>query len=557
MLQASDICKRYGDLAVLDRVTFTINPGDRIGLVGPNGSGKTTLLRILTGHERPDRGSVKMDPSNLVVGYLEQGLTYRAEDTLDDVLRQEQRDLVEAEIQVAEFAEALSSTTGERQRRLLDAYAEALTRLERLALRQTPEHEVEQVLSGLDLAHLPLSTPVEHLSGGQKTRLGLARLLIRKPQILLLDEPTNHLDIEALEWLESWLSQYDGAALIVSHDRTFLDRTVNWIYELDERTHRLTAYPGNYTEYLQARRREAERHWEAYTAQQERIAQLTGEARRLSNYAGSIERGTIDFSIRKIAKGIARRAVVQRRRIERELEAEKVEKPRLSWHMKLEFVDTPESGQEVLRFENLAIGYDRDSLVRDINEILVQGERVALLGANGTGKTTLLRTITGKIAPLAGKITIGSNVKIGYYAQEQENLDPTSTPFATIRQAAAISDTEVRSFLHYFLFAGDDVFVPIRSLSYGERARLVLARLVASGCNCLLLDEPINHLDIPSRASFEQAMTAFEGTVLAVVHDRYFIREFATHVWAIEGGFIRNYVDLEDYQRRRDRQLEP
>ncbi|MGC9468106.1 MAG: ribosomal protection-like ABC-F family protein [Anaerolineae bacterium] len=557
MLQASDICKRYGDLAVLDRVTFTINPGDRIGLVGPNGSGKTTLLRILTGHERPDRGSVKMDPSNLVVGYLEQGLTYSAEDTLDDVLRQEQRDLAEAEIQVAEFAEALSSATGERQRRLLDAYAEALTRLERLALRQTPEHEVEQVLSGLDLAHLPLSTPVGHLSGGQKTRLGLARLLIRKPQILLLDEPTNHLDIEALEWLECWLSQYDGAALIVSHDRTFLDRTVNWIYELDERTHRLTAYPGNYTEYLQARRRETERHWEAYTAQQERIAQLTGEARRLSNYAGSIERGTIDFSIRKIAKGIARRAVVQRRRIERELEAEKVEKPRLSWHMKLEFVDTPESGQEVLRFENLAIGYDGDSLVRDINEILVQGERVALLGANGTGKTTLLRTITGEIAPLAGKITIGSNVKIGYYAQEQENLDPTSTPFATIRQAAAMSDTEVRSFLHYFLFAGDDVFVPIRSLSYGERARLVLARLVASGCNCLLLDEPINHLDIPSRASFEQAMTAFEGTVLAVVHDRYFIREFATHVWAIEGGFIRNYVDLEDYQRRRDRQLEP
>jgi ATP-binding cassette, subfamily F, member 3 len=402
---------------------------------------------------------------------------------------------------------------------------------------------------------LSLDTPVRYLSGGQKTRLGLARLLIRQPQILLLDEPTNHLDIEALEWLERWLTSYTGAILIVSHDRTFLDRTVNWIFELDAQTHRLTPFVGNYSDYLEAKRRQIEQQQAAYNAQQERIAQLTGEARRLSGYANSIERGTIDFGPRKIAKGIARRATVQRRRIERELAEDRVERPGLSWQMKLEFVNTPESGQDVLVFDHVNVGYDGQPMISDIHQILRQGERVALIGPNGAGKTTFLRAIRGELTPLAGEIRVGTNVKIGYYAQEQENFEPESTPFETIRQIAAMSETETRSFLHYFLFTGDEVFTPNRSLSYGERARLMLARLVASGCNCLLLDEPINHLDIPSRASFEQAMTAFEGTVLAVVHDRYFIREFATRVWAIQGGQLKNYVDLEDYQRLRRQQL--
>jgi len=551
MLQASDICKRYGDVHLLDRVNFTINPGDRVGLVGPNGCGKTTLMRVLVGEIRLDRGSVRTDPPATVVGYLEQGLTYGDTDTLVDVLRSEQRLLRQAEDDVERLAVALASAEGQEQARLLDAYAEALSDLEQLARVQTSEHEVTEVLEGLDLDHLSLDTPVAHLSGGQKTRLGLARLLVRRPQILLLDEPTNHLDIEALEWLESWLSTYAGAVLIVSHDRAFLDGTVNWIFELDARTHRLTAYPGTYADYVAAKRRETERQWEAYNAQQERLAQLAGEARRLTGYANSIEQGTIDFAPRKIAKGIARRAVVQRKRIERELAKDRLERPGLSWHMKLEFLDTPESGQDVLIFDHVDVGYPGYPLIRGVDRFLRQGERVALIGPNGTGKTTLLRTITGELPALAGEVRLGTNVKIGYYAQEQENLDPDITPFATISATAAMSETEARSFLHYFLFTGDEVFTPVRSLSYGERARLVLARLVASGCNLLLLDEPINHLDIPSRASFEQAMTAFEGTVLAVVHDRYFIEAFATRVWAVHDGELRGYVDLEDYQRIR------
>jgi ATP-binding cassette, subfamily F, member 3 len=555
MLQVSNISKRYGDVRILENVSFVVSAGDRVGLVGPNGCGKTTLLRIVTGREQPDRGGIALDPPDAVVGYLEQGLTYEDSETLDDVLRADQRKLAQAEDDVAHYAGTLAETTGAEQERMLEAYANALAELEQLAQTLTSEHEAAQVLAGLGLDHLPLSTPVAHLSGGQKTRLGLARLLIQRPRVLLLDEPTNHLDIDALEWLENWLATYRGAVMIVSHDRTFLDRTANWIFELSEETHKLTPYPGSYSDYLEAKQQEIKRQWEAYTAQQERIAQLTGEARRLSGYANSIEKGTIDFSVRKIAKGIAHRAVIQRRRIERELEENELERPKtMAWHMKLQFVDTPESGQDVLMFEDLAIGYDGEPLVRDINQMLRHGERVALVGPNGMGKTTLLRTIMGKLPPVAGTLKIGANVQLGYYAQEQENLDPNSTPFSTVRQIAAMSDTDVRSFLHYFLFTSDNVFLPVQQLSYGERARLVLARLVAQGCNCLLLDEPINHLDIPSRASFEQAMTAFEGTVLAVVHDRYFIREFATRVWAIEDGELRSYVDFDEYQRIRQRQ---
>lgn len=557
MLQVSNISKHYGDLQVLNQISFVVNPGDRVGLIGPNGCGKTTLLRILSGHERPDHGSVNIDPPAAVIGYLEQGLTYGDDDTLDTVLRAEHRRIEALDAELIYLGEALAAATGAELARLMDAYGEAVAQLEHLSRTLPTEHETARVLAGLGLTSLPLSMPVAHLSGGQKTRLGLARLLLQQPEILLLDEPTNHLDIEALEWLEEWLSSYRGAVLIVSHDRTFLDRTVNWIFELNELTHGCAAYPGNYSDYLEAKQREIERQWEAYSAQQERIAQLSGEARRLSGYAGSIEAGTIDFSIRKIAKGIARRAVVQRRRIERELEQERVERPRLTWQMKLEFVETPASGQDVVTLSHVAVGYDQVVLVDDVTDILRQGERVALIGPNGAGKTTLLRVIGGQLLPLSGTVRLGANVRLGYYAQEQENLDPTSTPFATVRQVASMSDTDVRSFLHHFLFTGDEVFTPVQSLSYGERARLVLARLVAEGCNLLLLDEPINHLDIPSRASFEQAIVNFEGTVLAVVHDRYFIRQFATRVWAIHGETLHSYVDLEDYQRIRRRSESP
>ena len=551
MLQLSNICKRYGDVTVLENVSFIANPGDRLGLLGPNGCGKTTLLRIIAGQEQPDQGSVQFNPPDLRLGYLEQGQRYAEGDTLADFLQVGETALEAAAARVAQLATALATAGGAEQARLMESYSEALAELEALTEAQTPLHEVEAVLAGLGLGDIPLDTPVANLSGGQKTRLGLARALTHKPRLLLLDEPTNHLDIEALEWLEAWLRVYRGAVLLVSHDRMLLERTVDTILELDPETHTVTPYPGTFDDYIQAKVREREKQWAAYKDQQERIARLQAGVRRLSDYAGSIERGTIDFSVRKIAKGIARRATVQRRRIERELEQERAEKPRPTWQLKLVFENTPESGQDVLILEDVAVGYEGLPLVHGVNQVLRAGERVALVGPNGAGKTTLLRIIAGQLTPLAGEARLGANVKLGYQAQEQETLDPESTPFDTIVEVAAMSETGIRSFLHYFLFTGDEAFVPVKALSYGERARLVLARLVATGCNFLMLDEPINHLDIPSRAKFEQAMRAFTGTVLAVVHDRYFIRGFATHVWAIHDGTLRSYLDLEQLQRAR------
>jgi ATP-binding cassette subfamily F protein 3 len=556
MLQLSNICKQYGDTPILRNISFTLNAGERLGLIGPNGCGKTTLLRIAARQLAPDAGSVQYSPPDLRVGYLAQGQQYGKNETLADFLHVSDRAVDAAAARVAEMAEALAVAEGAEHKAYVESYDKALADLASVTETQTPLHQAQAVLAGLGLDQVGVDSPVDSLSGGQKTRLGLARVLLHRPQLLLLDEPTNHLDIDALEWLEGWLQSYSGAVLLVTHDRLFLERTVNTILELDSETHTTAIYPGTFDEYVNAKVREHEKQWAAYKEQQERIARLRSSIRQHSDYARSIEHGTINFAIRKIAKGIARQAVVQRRRLERELAQERVEKPReRSWQMKLSFDNTPESGQDVLVLKELTIGYDGVPLLTHIDQVLCAGERVALIGANGAGKTTLLRVIAGELAALAGEYRLGTNVKMGYFAQEQETLDMQSTPLECISQVAAMTETDTRAFLHCFLFTGDDVFVPIGSLSHGERARLVLACLVASGCNFLLLDEPINHLDIPSRARFEQAMQAFEGTVLAVVHDRYFIQALATRVWAIRGGTLKSYVDLEQARRARSGQV--
>jgi ATP-binding cassette subfamily F protein 3 len=554
MLQLSNIGKRYGDVTILESVSFVANPGDRLGLIGPNGCGKTTLLRIIAGQEQPDEGSVQFSPPGLWLGYLEQGLHYAEKDRLADFLQVGEAALDEAAARVEQLANGLATADGAEQARLMKAYGEALAELEALAEAQTEIHEVEAVMAGLGLSDVEMDTPIANLSGGQKTRLGLARLLKQKPQLLLLDEPTNHLDIEALEWLEAWLRDYRGAALIVSHDRTFLDNTVSKVLDLDPETHTVVEYTGNYSDYIKAWERKWEKQWARWRDQQAEVRRVRQDIMRTKNQALSVELTTTpgEPGVRRIAKKVAKKAKSRQKKLERYLESEeRVEKPQPTWQMKLAFENTPESGRDVLVLQDVAIGYEGVELARGIEQVLRAGERVAMIGPNGSGKTTLLRVIAGQLAPLAGEARLGANVKLGYYAQEQETLNPESTPFETIVRVAPMSETEARSFLHYFLFAGDEVFVPVEALSYGERARLALASLVATGCNFLMLDEPINHLDIPSRTRFEQAMQAFEGTVLAVVHDRYFIRGFATAIWAIHDGTLRRYVDLEDLQRGR------
>jgi len=445
MLVVNRIGKAYGDNVVLHDVGFTVNHGDRIGLIGPNGCGKTTLLRIIVGLEPPDEGTVVLTAPDVRIGYLEQALTCAETATVGEVLLPQ---IEQSEAEIERLAVQMALAAQDDLPPLMEAYARVLDRLEAGGGYRMMA-EMETVLTGLGLDHLGLETPVRILSGGQKTRLGLARLLLEKPNLLLLDEPTNHLDIDALEWLETFIGRYDGAVLIVSHDRTFLDRTVNTILELDPVEHTLRPYPGNYSTYLEAKEREYAQLWAKYHDQQERIAQYRKTISGFETYARNIEQGTINFAIRKVAKGIARKAVVQKRRLERYLESEElVDKPQRSWQMKFDLDVTPGS-QDVLVIEKLSMGFGERILFQEATLTLRAGERVVLVGPNGCGKTTFLRILTGEIAPLKGYVRIGPGVKIGYYSQEQEGLDNEADAFTEIRRIALLGDTETRNFLHY------------------------------------------------------------------------------------------------------------
>ena len=417
--------------------------------------------------------------------------------------------------------------------------------LEQISTQSDITNHMPAVLASLGLGDMPLDTPVSILSGGQKTRLVLAGLLLNNPQLLLLDEPTNHLDIAMLAWLEDWLEAYRGGALIVSHDRTFLDNTVTGILELDAVSHTIKPYAGNYSVYIQQKESEQARHRQQYQDQQDEIRRLKRAAGHTRGLAKMRKGGKADDGD-KFAKGFfanRSRGTVQRaqnieKRVERLLNEERIDKPLQGWQMKVDFADTPASGRDVLVLEDLVVGYGEKALLQDINQTVRFGTRLVLTGANGSGKTSLLKTITGLIPPLAGRARLGANVRVGYMAQEQETLDAALNVLETLQEYAAGNQTEARSFLHKFLFKGDDVFVPVGSLSYGERARLYLACLVASNCNFLIMDEPINHMDIPSRSRFEEALRQFEGTVLAVVHDRHFIRQFASALWEVKDGKV-------------------
>jgi len=542
MLSVSNLSKSYGIETVLKEISFNLNTGERLGLVGPNGSGKTTLLRILIGEEVPDTGGLHYDPPALDVGYLPQGLAPAPEETIGSFLARLDGDLDELSARLERLAARLAETPDQKQ--LQNDYDSLLVQIERAAAAASRR---PAALAALGLDHLPVNTPASHLSGGQKTRLALAGVLLASPKLLLLDEPTNHLDLKMLEWLEDWLLAFQGAVLVVSHDRAFLDRIATGILEVDPATHTIRPYVGNYTAYLEAKLAEQERQWQAYNDQQEEIARLRRAAAAVRDAARFKKGGKGDsgdkfakgFFGNRATKGTIGRAKHLEERLEKLLTEERVEKPKAGWQMKLDFGEAPASGKDVLSARGLAVGYDTGPLLCDLDLHIRQGARVALVGENGAGKTTLLRTISGAIPPLAGELRLGANVRVGYMAQEQEDLEAGGNAFTQIRALASLSETEVRAFLHQFLFSGDQVFTPVKSLSYGERARLSLARLVASGCNFLLLDEPLNHLDIPSRSRFEQALAAFDGTVLAVVHDRFFIDGFASEIWEVEGQSIR------------------
>lgn len=546
MLTAHHIYKTYGIKPILQDISFSISHTERIGLLGPNGCGKTTLMRILAGIEQPDSGTVSSTRSNLRIGYLTQGMEFDPKTTLHTALSPDSVSQAELETEIASLASSLVSNPQDIT--LQAQYDAVLYQLESIG------DQPLAILGPLGLSDISLDTPVKHLSGGQKTRLMLARILLQEPNLLLLDEPTNHLDIEMLERLEDWLKQFQGAALIVSHDRAFLDNTVTSILELDASTHEVYSYAGNYSDYNKQKETELQKQMNLFLDQQNEIRRMKADIARTKDQAAKTERaassiriGGSDYKMKGyksyqqgIAKKVAKKAKSREKKLERFLESDElIERPHSSWSIKLDFGAPAHQSKDVLVTESFSIGYTPGiPLLEGLNLSIRAGQRIGLTGSNGSGKTTLIRTIAGKLRPLAGRLKLGTTVRLGYMAQEQELLNPSLNALQTIQSVASFNETETRNFLHYFLFKGDDTLRPTSELSFGERAHLQLGTLIAQGCTFLLLDEPINHLDIPSRARFEEALVNFKGTILAVVHDRYFLERFASHIWHVKDGEI-------------------
>ncbi len=531
-----DVGKSFGAERIFAGVSFQIDEHDRIGLVGPNGAGKSTLLNLLAGREEPDEGIIAT-ARNLRIGYLTQTVDFQPQHTLREEMLTVFAEVRDWEHELNELAVELAATADSiLHKQLLQRYDDLQTRFEH-ADGYTYENRVAQVLDGLGFTREQQEAPVMNLSGGQQTRAALGKLLLQEPDLLLLDEPTNHLDLAALEWLETYLASWRHALVVVAHDRYFLDRVVSRTIEMA--FGRIEEYPGNYTRYIQLREERMERRLREYEAQQEHIAR------------------TEEF-IRRYKAGQRSREARGRQKLLNRLE--RVERPQDFPEMHFEFSPVIDSGQVVLSTQKLSVGYGVEQnqataptvLVHVADLELLRGDRAGLVGPNGSGKTTLLRTIIGELPPLSGHVYPGHNVRIGYYSQTHSRLDTQRTILDEIRHVSTLSEEGARTFLGRFLFTGDDVFKPIAALSGGERSRVALALLTLQGSNCLVLDEPTNHLDLQSRQFLEEVLSEFEGTLLFVSHDRYFIDRLATKLWVIEDGVLIPYLgNYTDYRTRK------
>jgi len=510
---AEYLTKYYGAQDVFSNISFQISHGDRIALVGANGVGKTTLLRIIASLETPDSGRLSTAKS-LRIGYLSQRADLSSGRALYEEMREVFADLRAQQVQLHQLEREMADPKG--RAKVMTRYGELLQRFE-LAGGYTYEHEIRRVLMGLGFAEADFSKPLAILSGGQRTRAQLTRLLLAKSGLLLLDEPTNHLDLEAIQWLEDYLGQWKGSLVVVAHDRYFLDKLANRVWEMTFGT--LEQYRGNYGQYLELREERRARRQAEYEAQQEHVAR------------------TEDFIRRYKAGQRSREAKGRQKRLER---LERLERPREQSTIKFALSSKTRGGNDVLATRGLAIGYDQ-ALIECSDLLLLRQERAALLGPNGCGKTTLLKTLLGKMPPLAGQIKIGTNIHPAYLVQGHEDLDEQSTVLDEILNVKNLPLEKARGFLGRFLFSGDDVFKPVANLSGGEQGRVTLAKLALQGANLLLLDEPTNYLDIESQELLEQVLRDFDGTVLFVSHNRYFIDALATQMWVVQNGQLRVY----------------
>jgi len=515
LLTATNLAKSFGADDIFEGISVEIPYKARIALVGPNGAGKTTLLNILTGADTPTEGNVTT-AKGLRIGFLPQRPELAGNHSVWEEMLNAFADLRRMETKLQQLEQALADPATHNT--TLAQYGDLQHRFED-AGGYLYETRIKMVLGGLSFMPEEYERPLSKLSGGQRTRALLGRLLLDSPDLLVLDEPTNHLDIQAVEWLEAFLKDFPGAVVAVSHDRYFMDVFASIVWELDFGA--LETYRGNYSHYVRQRGERYERRWKEYEAQQEFLAKEAEYIRR--NIAGQNTRQ---------AKGKLKRLETMKKR------GKLLSRPRERKSMHLKMGDTTRSGDKVLMTHDLAVGYaDADAPLFHVPDItLWRGEVAALIGPNGVGKSTFLKTALGDLPPLAGEVQIGASVQIGYFAQAHELLNPKNSIIDEVTSAKPMIPAEARNFLGGFLFSSDDVFRPIATLSGGERGRVALAKLALSGANLLLLDEPTNHLDIDSQEILQNVLANFGGTILLVSHDRYLIDALATQIWAASPG---------------------
>jgi len=537
LLTVTDLAKAYGSEFVFEGVSFQLAEKERAALVGVNGAGKSTLLRIIAGDDHPQTGTISL-ANGARLTYLPQEARFSSDRTVREEARLGFADALEAGELMREIEHRFGDAAGDELDRLLAEYDRLQLRFEAAGGYEI-EHRTDAVLLGLGFSPDQFDQPVNQLSGGQKTRIALAKALLTGPDLLLLDEPTNHLDLVMVEWLEEFLQGWSGAALVVSHDRYFLDRVTS--RTLDLSFGRLEDYPAPYARYLELREERMARRMQEYEEQRAYIAR------------------TEEFIRRYKAGQRSREARGRQTRLER---LERIERPQEHEGLNLRINPVLRSGREVLSISPLKAGYigsdGAHQLVSTPELLIERGDRIALVGPNGSGKSTLLRTLVGELPPLKGRVSFGTNVKPGYYAQGHERLPEHGTPLSVVLDTQPMGEEAVRTYLGRFLFSDDDVFKRVGSLSGGERSRLALACLLLQQANFLILDEPTNHLDIHTREMLEEMLRAFDGTVLFVSHDRFFIDRVATRVWALRDGEVRAYLgNYTDYQRQLNNKTEP
>ena len=539
LLQINQLSKYYGAELILSNMKLEVQNKDRIALVGRNGAGKSTLLKIIAGQLSHDGGEI-IKPKGVTIGYMAQDTGLESALTIWDEMLTVFTDLIEQEKELrrleADMARPDIFENETVYQKVLNEYDTLMVAFKEKGGYQY-EADIRSVLHGLQFADFDYSTPISTLSGGQKTRLALGKLLLRKPDILILDEPTNHLDIETLSWLEQYLQGYQGAVLIVSHDRYFLDKVVNLVYEISRNN--MKKYHGNYSSYLEGKAEDYERDMKLFEKQQGEIEKLR------------------DFVQRNITRAsTTKRAQSRRKQLEKMDVLDKPQGDEKSANFSFQI--ERQSGNEVLHLQDLAIGYEGETVSKNINSRMTKGESIALVGPNGVGKSTLLKTIISKLPALSGDFRFGTNVEVSYYDQEQANLVSNKRVLNELWDDYPLKpEKDIRTVLGNFLFSGDDVLKTVSTLSGGEKARLALAKMMMQKGNFLILDEPTNHLDLDSKLVLENALIDYPGTILFVSHDRYFINRIATKVIELSKDGNEEFLgDYDYYVEKKQEQAE-